>query len=184
MFFYSTFFLIFWCFNILHIYFIYIYNLVDWGCIMLNEYEINISTLALISDSKNETLVIENDSEYKVKKKATKIVDSSCKYFGSSLVGRQEGTKNMISTSVKPPIIIEESREIIFFPTSSPRIESCSWISYNNLLKYEKIDKGYTRLYFLGGKNFDLEVSYNIVENQVTRCIRLEKALLRRKKAI
>lgn len=164
--------------------FLCIYNLFDWGWIMLNDYEINNSTLVLLPIVEGKTLVYENDSEFKVNLKTIKIVDNSCRYFGSSLVGRQNGTKDMICTSIKAPIIIEESKEIIFFPTSSPRVDCCSWVSYNNLLKYEKIDKNYTRLYFLGGKCVDLDISYNIIDNQVTRCIRLEKILLRRKKAI
>lgn len=169
-------------------YFIYIFYIyiifVDGGWIMISEYEINISTLALLPVIDVGTLVLEADSEFKVNKKTTKIIDNSCRYFGSSLIGRQDGTKNMIGTSIKAPIIIEESKEIIFFPTASPRIENCSWISYNNLLKYEKIDKNLTRLYFCGERNLDLDISYNIIDNQVTRCIRLEKALLKRKRTI
>lgn len=151
---------------------------------MGQDYEINSSTLLLVAINDKKTIIYDKDSETKINKRSSKIIDESCKFFGSSLIGRQEGTKDMIGITIKVPIIIEESRNIIFFPTSSPRNHLCSWISYNNLLKYVKIDKFKTRLYFVGGKEIDIDVSYNIVDNQITRCIKLEKTLLSRKKAI
>ena len=66
----------------------------------------------------------------------------------------------MIGTSIKAPVIIEESKNIIFFPTSSPRNNICNWISYNNLIKYEKIDNNYTKLYFSCGFIFDIDISF------------------------
>jgi len=149
---------------------------------MNNEYEISVNTLLLYSMKNNKTIVYEDDNNYCINKKSSKIVDDSCKYFGSSLSGRQDGTKNLIGTSIKAPIIIEDSKNIIFFPTSSPRNELCNWISFNNLIKYEKIKHGYTKLYFSNGFEYDIDVSYNIIDNQVTRCIKLEKIYLKRKK--
>ena len=48
-------------------------------------------------------------------------------------------TKRLININSKSPIIIEESRNIIFFPLKSIREKSNIWISYNNLEKYVKI---------------------------------------------
>lgn len=144
-------------------------------------YEINSSTLVLIPLSVKETKVIEVDDEFTVNDKCVKLVDRSCRFFGSSLIGRQEGSKSLLNVSIKVPIIVEESRNILFFPTNSPREESCMWVSYNNLLKYIKIDKRKTRLYFVNGKTIVVDISYNIIDNQVTRCIKLEKILFDRK---
>lgn len=151
---------------------------------MLRKYDIGSNTLLLYAISKDETIVYECDDDLNVKEKSSKIIDNSCKFFGSSLAGRQEGTKDLIGVSIKSPIIIEETKEIIFFPTNSPRSDICSWVSYNNLLKYERIDASNTRLYFVNNRKLDLDVSYNIIDNQVTRCIKLERVLLKRKKAI
>lgn len=151
---------------------------------MVKKYDIGTNTLLLVALSKDETMVYERNDEFGVKEKSSKLVDDSCKFFGSSLVGRQEGTKNLIGVSVKAPIIIEETKEIIFFPTNSPRSDVCSWVSYTNLLKYERIDSTHTRLYFANNRKIDIEVSYNVIDNQVTRCIKLERVLLKRKKAI
>lgn len=151
---------------------------------MKHNYEISSSTFILLAVNKNKTIVYEEDGKFEINRNSSKIIDDSCKFFGSSLVGRQEGTKNLIGTAVKAPVIIEESYEIIFFPTSSPRNDLCNWVSYNNLIKYEKIDGNHTMLYFKNGHNYDIDISYNIIDNQVTRCIKLEKMLINRKKAM
>ena len=101
---------------------------------MGQDYEINSSTLLLFAVNERKTIIYDKDSETCINKRSSKIVDESCRFFGSSLIGRQEGTKDMIGTTIKVPIIIEESKNVIFFPTGSPRNLLCSWISYNNLL--------------------------------------------------
>ena len=102
---------------------------VEGGEYMLDRYEINPSTIALIAVGTNETKVLEEDRVFVIKKSSTDIINHSCKYFGSSLLGRKEGTKALTGVSYKAPIIIEETQSIIFFPTSSPRFDNCSWIN-------------------------------------------------------
>ena len=102
----------------------------------MEEYEINDGTLALISEDEENTTVYEDDKIFKVSKGANEIMEDSCAYFGSSLAGRQQGTNNLIGVTHKSPVIVEESREIIFFPTCSPRLTKCSWVSLNNIEKY------------------------------------------------
>ena len=79
-------------------------------------YEINCDTLALIPVSPNETKVIERNEVFNVSKSVMEIIEGSCEFFGSSYLGRHEGTKKLIGVSHKSPIIIEESRNLIYFP--------------------------------------------------------------------
>lgn len=107
-------------------------------------------------------------------------MEDSCEYFGSSLSGRQKGTENLIGVSYKAPIIIEESKNIIFFPTTSPRLKNCNWISLNNLERY------YTKnnkivLEFKNKQKIMLNLSYGIIDNQILRASRLESVLRGRK---
>lgn len=148
----------------------------------MQEYEINSTTLLMMPVGNNTTRVLEVEDECIIHERCVRLVDYSCRFFGSSLFGRQEGTKAMIGVAVKAPIVVEESKGIIFFPTHSPRESCCTWIAYNNLLKYIKLDSKKTRLYFVGGKTQELDVSYNIIDNQITRCIRLEKVMFDRQK--
>lgn len=144
-------------------------------------YEINKETLAILSCGKEKCKIIECDREFYLNISAIKVIDNSCKFFGSSYLGRFDGTKKIMGISHKSPIIIEESNNIIFFPTKSPRLDNCSWISLNNLKNYYKENLN-TIIDFNCGKKIKLELSYGIVDNQVLRATRLESLLNKRKK--
>lgn len=147
---------------------------------MIDTYEITKNTLAIIPIDSKKSEIIEDDDIFIINKNSTKIVDDSCKFFGSSLEGRHEGTKNLIGVTYKAPIIIEETNEMIFFPTNSPRIANCAWVSLNNLENYKK-NNGKTQLCFKNGKIVDIDISYNSLENQVLRSTRLESILRKHK---
>lgn len=147
---------------------------------MIDDYEINSSTLALIPTGENESLVMEEEESYTVGQKSSKIVDHSCKYFGSSLKGRYEGASNLLGFSYKVPIVVEESRDIIFFPTSSIKSLNCSWISLNHVSKYESSGKD-TIVTFKNGQKITIQMSKYSFENQVLRASRLGTILSKRK---
>ena len=144
-------------------------------------YEINENTLALISIDKNKTEVLENNDIFIINKSATNIMNDSCSYFGSSLSGRQKGTKSLTGLTHKAPVIVEESKEIIFFPTTSPRLEQCSWISLNNFEKLLK-DKESNIILFKNNQKLRVNLSNGVIMNQILRATRLESVLRNRKK--
>lgn len=146
----------------------------------MNEYEINVDTQAIIPYGEEKSKVIEGDRTFIVNQPPLKIIDKSCRFFGSSYQGRFLGTKNLIGISHKAPIIIEETREIIFFPTNSPRQDNCAWISLRHLQNYKKVNNR-SLLKFNGGHLINLEVSYGTLDNQVLRATRLESVLRTRK---
>ena len=139
----------------------------------MKEYEINKETRAIIAINDEISKVYEINKVFYVYLPTIKIIDDSCKYFGSSYSGRVEGTKNLLNISYKAPIIIEERSKIIFFPTSSPRINTCSWISLNNIQSYYK-EGDFTIIKFLCGIKIKIKLSYGIIDNQVLRATRLE----------
>ena len=138
----------------------------------MKDYEINRSTLILIPLDEDKTNVIEDSRELIVNLPIMKIIDNSCRFFGSSYDGRLIGTKEILGVSSKAPIIIEESKRIIFFPTTSPRVGSCIWISLNNIKDYRK-NKEKISIDFSCGKTINLDISYNVIDNQVLRSTRL-----------
>jgi len=150
---------------------------------MLDSYEINRHTIAIVPIKNNVSKVIEEENIYFVNKSTTEIIDDSCRYFGSSYAGRCEGTKSLIGFNYKTPIIIEETMEIIFFPTSSPRFENCFWISLKHIVNYQK-DKNSSRcskLILSNGQELELSISYSSLENQILRATRLESITRQRK---
>ena len=145
----------------------------------MNDYEISEKTLAIIPLDKERCKIVEDTGDLIVNKTAMRIIDESCKFFGSSYEGRFYGTKTMTGITHKSPIIVEESRKIIFFPTNSPRVSKCIWISFNNISSYDGDGKDCI-IQFSCGKNLYLHSSYAIIDNQILRSTRLESVLTRR----
>lgn len=144
-------------------------------------YEINSKTLAVIPINKYQSKIIEEEETYIIEKNPISIIDHSCRYFGSSYIGRHEGTKSMIGINYKSPILIEESSNIIFFPTCSTRLDNCYWISLNKIKEYKKDNKT-AKVIFKNGYELKLDISYGSLENQILRSTLLESVLRNRKK--
>ena len=75
---------------------------------MLDSYEVNVSTLAIIAVNDKLSRIIEKDKEFFINKSTINIIDESCRYYGSTYEGRCDGTKSLLNYSYKLPIIIEE----------------------------------------------------------------------------
>lgn len=146
-------------------------------------YEIDLSTLLLISINDESTKVVSLEKEFVVNSSSKDIINKSCRFFGSSLQERVNTTKRLINVASKSPIIIEESREIIFFPLKSVREKNNIWISFNNLEKYSK-ENNKTILKFKTGKEIMIDFSYYIIDNQITRSMMLDYQLKKRKESL
>lgn len=147
---------------------------------MLEDYEINSETLAILPYKTDSSEVLESDCHYYVKKTPKEILDNSCRFYGSSLEGRLSGTKRITGFHYKSPIIVEESYPTIFFPTESPHLESCSWINLKNIKSYLPYFKG-SIIEFKNGQTLALNISKHSLENQVFRASRLSQQLNERK---
>lgn len=146
-------------------------------------YEINLSTLLLIGLDDKSTKVVTLEEEFVVNYNVKDIINNSCRFFGSSLQERVNTTKRLINVASKSPIIVEESREIIFFPLKSVREKVNIWISFNNLEKYIKEDNK-TILKFKDNKEIIIDFSYYIIDNQITRSMMLDYVLKKRKESL
>ena len=146
----------------------------------LDCYYINKATCVIIPIGKNESQVIETNNTLIVNKSVKSIIDESCKYFGSTYQGRIDGSKEVLKMNYKLPIVIEDFNGLIFFPTSSPRFNECIWVSLNNIDNYIKDDNN-SKIYFIGGNEFDIEMSYYSLENQIFRASLLDSMLRKRK---
>ncbi len=145
-------------------------------------YEINDGTLAVLSKSDGKTEILEDDNSYIVSEKSYNIMDHSCRFFGSSYSGREEGSQNILGgIRYKVPIIVEESKNLIFFPTESPNNTECCWISLKKIKNYSKSDQN-TKITFINDSEIVLPISFRTVENQILRATRLESIIENRKK--
>ena len=140
-------------------------------------YEITSDTQAILPMGKDCTKIIEQGDEYIINIKAHSILEHSCEYFGSSMDGRKDGTKKLIGVTHKAPIIVEESRQIIFFPTKSPENDDCIWVNLNSIDKYYKIGPKSSEILFKNGKKVSFDVSFGSLSNQILRATRLKFVL-------
>ena len=147
----------------------------------MNNYEINEKTMAIIPISSDITQIIEEDDRFFVNKNSFEIVDHSCRYFGSSYEGRHIGSIEMLGISYKTPILVEETQNIIFFPTVSSRDVKCCWISLNKVENYEKKLKK-SKIIFKNGYELDLNISIGSLKNQILRSTLLDSIVRKRRK--
>lgn len=148
---------------------------------MIDEYFISEDTLLLIPINKKKTKIIDINGIMYIKKQLLEIIDESCQYYGSSYNGRYIGSKKILGMDYKLPIIMDELKEVIMFPTCSPRLDKCVWICLNNIDSYLKNQK-YSTIKFANGSKFDIEISHNTLENQIMRATLLMMKLKKRKK--
>ena len=146
----------------------------------MKEYEINSMTLAILPINNNKSIVYEESEEYIIEKSSNSIIKENCQFYGSSYEGRCVGTKALTGIKTKYPIIIEESRNIIFFPTSSTRTKQSSWIALNKIKTYTKNNEQ-SKILFKNDKKIDLDISYYSLDNQVCRSTMLKSKLYERK---
>ena len=138
------------------------------------KYEITNGTLAVLPNNKEDSLVYEDDDRYVVSQTPFEIMESSCLYFGSSYEGRRAGAKDILGAEYKVPIVVDDSDNLIVFPTTSPLSEDCVWISLKHLKKFEKVDANNTKIIFQNDKEIIVPSSYRSIENQVSRASRLD----------
>ena len=146
----------------------------------MKKYEVNNDTVAVLGIDKSTSRVIENKKEYLVENNSYHIMDESCKYFGSSYLGRQEGSRQILGAKYKLPIVVEETSELIFFPIGSLEKSDCLWIS----LKWFKEVTGRGKKVYItlkNGKKIECKSSKESIQNQVMRASRLNLLLNQRK---
>lgn len=148
---------------------------------MINKYEFSRGTLAVVPKDERSSLVYEDDERYIVHETPFKIMEDSCRYFGSSYDGRKVGSKEILGAEYKVPIVVEDSNNLIAFPTTSPYSDDCYWISLKRVKNIYKIDNNNTKIVFDNDKEIIVPCSFRSIENQLSRASRLDLVLRNRK---
>lgn len=146
------------------------------------KYEVSEGTLAIVPNERENSLVYEDDDRYIIEQSPFEIMENSCRYFGSTYRGRKDRAKDILGAEYKVPIIIDDTTNLIVFPTTSPLSCDCVWISLKRLKNFEKIDACNTRIIFDNNKEIIVPCSYRTIENQVSRASRLDLIMRNRKK--
>ena len=139
------------------------------------KYEINRGTLAIVPKENVKSIVYEDECTYEVEETPFHIMEESCKYFGSSYEGRKEGAKNILGAEYKVPIVIEDSTNLIAFPTTSPYSDDCVWISLRRIQNIYKIDNYNTKVLFDNDKVDDIVSFSKIVWHHILLFFKVNK---------
>ena len=147
----------------------------------MKSYKITENTLAIVPLSKKKTVVYENHDYFILDKNVSSVINENCEYYGSSIDGRLKGTYAMLGFGYKAPIVMSEQDNMIFFPTCSPRLKECSWINAGNISNiYKKKDRCLVEFY--NKETLEFDISYNIMNNQLSKSLLLEKKFKKRGK--
>lgn len=153
-------------------------------------YEINADTLCLIEIDNYHTKVVEKNDEFLVNENIHKIVDESCRSFGSSLEGRLSGTLKLTNIRYKAPILLSEYLGMILLPTGSKRGSKCHYIAFNAIKFFDDLTEEerkeyitYKSFVILGeNKKIYLEINKSVLKNQMNKCAMLKHYLELRNK--
>ncbi len=140
-------------------------------------YEFNRGTLAIVPQEGDTSLVYEDENNYIINARPFKIMEDSCKYFGSTYEGRKNGARDILGAEYKVPIVVEDENNLIVFPTTSPLAEDCVWISLKRVKNIEKADFNSTKVIFDNNAEIIVNCSYRTIENQLSRASRLDLIL-------
>lgn len=142
----------------------------------MEKYIITEATLVLVSLG-NKTRIIEKYQEIIINKSIQDIVNESCLYYGSSLRGRCDSTYFLIGVKYKCPIVICEKKNLFFFPTTSFKNKDCIWFNYLGIKKYFLDKNKILNIILSNEKKVFLNISNNIISNQIFKTSRLESVL-------
>lgn len=146
------------------------------------KYEVSNGTLAIVPNERESSVIYEDEERYIIDQNPFKIMEESCKYFGSTYKGRKDSAKEILGAEYKVPIIVEDSSNLIIFPTTSPLAEDCIWLSLKRIKKFDRIDSNNTKILFDNNVQLIVPCSYRTIENQISRASRLDLIMRNRKK--
>lgn len=141
------------------------------------DFEVGSDTVLIMSKEGKTTEIVNSDNvKYKLPISSRKLLDNTCKMFGSSLLGRIESSKKWLGYDYKLPIMIDEIRNLVFFPTRSIDSNENIWISYNLIDEYKKIPSG-VELLLTNGNTMIISESFSVFENQYIRAFKLHRRI-------
>lgn len=148
----------------------------------MNKYIVNRKTLAVLPCEYNKSLVYEDKNMIVIDDTPNNIIKKSCLRYGSSFEGRLKSSELLTGSNYKSPIVVSGTNRLIFFPTSSPRLKSVAWINMINIDKiYYNALKHVTVIAFNNGVLIELNVSLNIINNQLFKSMQLERFLKKKR---
>jgi competence protein ComK len=101
--------------------------------------------------------------------RSTEIIKESCRYFGSSLAGRQEGTKAVTNYDRLLPVAVAPNWDLYLFPIGSPKNATCIWMMYRHIEGVRSEAPNHCTVKLSNRETVTIEVSLDRVSTQLFR---------------
>ncbi|MFG6494679.1 competence protein ComK [Fictibacillus sp. UD] len=124
--------------------------------------------------------VYEKDAIILVEKKPFRIIKDTCPYYGSTYDGKKEAARINMGRMCFAPIMIDTKLDIFFFPTQSPRKDSCIWLSQPHIEDIESIDHKNVRVIFSNGMDLPIESTRAALRGKLHRAAHYRSVLMYR----
>ncbi|MET3728322.1 competence protein ComK [Fictibacillus halophilus] len=124
--------------------------------------------------------IYEKDAVILVEKKPFRVIKDSCPYYGSTYDGKKDATQIILGRMCFPPIMIDTKLDIFFFPTKSPRKDSCIWLSQPHIDDIISIDRKKVRVIFSNGMDLPIESTSRALKGKLHRAAHYRSVLINR----
>lgn len=134
------------------------------------DYIINNKTNYLLFDGKN-TIINENGNDLiLINNRIDEILNNSCIFYGSTLIGRKTAAKRLISSRYKMPILINEVNNLLFFPVKNK--SEIIWFNFSRVVDFKKYNE-VIKVIFKDNYYKRFNISWSIFNNQILKSSRL-----------
>ncbi|MFS0645246.1 competence protein ComK [Siminovitchia sp. 179-K 8D1 HS] len=150
----------------------------------VHEYIVHKETMAILNQydehGKLCSLVMEEGEIYQVCTSPLTVIKQSIQYYGGSLNGAILGAKEALGRISMPPVMINASQGICWFPSKSITHEDCIWFAVDHIKDYEPLAGKTLQVHFHNGDSIIIESTYDRFEKKVNRAYKLKNIMERR----
>lgn len=145
---------------------------------MREEYVVNNGTSIILPEfdenGKLLSVVMEKSELFKVNLEPTKLIDYSLRRYGSSLRGANDGSRTLLGEISMPPIVLNLTQCLYWFPSMSQKKKDCVWIAADHVKDYQALDKKQTKILLNNGSEIILNSSHYSFDQKYNRAFKLK----------
>ncbi|BCU51944.1 competence protein ComK [Staphylococcus auricularis] len=120
-----------------------------------------------VHDMFERTTVLKyNDTPLTVKERTQKIIDRSCRFYGSTYAYKKEDTIRITGITSKPPLLFTPLFPTYFFPTHSDRKQENAWVNIHYIESIKPLKDRKCKITFVDKQTLTLNVSAHSINHQ------------------
>ncbi|MDT4052095.1 competence protein ComK, partial [Staphylococcus arlettae] len=106
-----------------------------------------------------------------VKDRTHKIIERSCRFYGSSYHFKKEDTIRITGIISKPPILFTPLFPTYFFPTHSDRKDENAWINIHYVQHIKRLKDRKCKITFVDEQTLNIDISAHSMRHQYLNAI-------------